>query len=150
MVDKIESSIPIDIHFHVFQTSEGLQIERVSFIPNSFLITKTPEMEKQLALLDYLSSPEFEDDINEGVLEIHERYGQLMLEMVQANCPVVSGNLRDSFYLIVSFDGVAIDSNCEYYPKIESLYGMVATAYAFYEPLILAEIDTLVASKVTI
>ena len=77
--------IPVDLHFHIFQTTEGLQIERVSSIPSSFLMTRTPEEEKQLALLDYLSSPEFEEDINEGVLEIHERYGQLMLEMVQAN-----------------------------------------------------------------
>jgi len=118
-------------------------------IGTSFTIPNPIDKER-LELFYYLASQAFEDDINEGVLEIHERYGQLMLEMVQNNCPVVSGNLRDSFFLTVSFDGVAIDSDCVYYPYIESLYGMVAMAYVFYEPIIMAEIDALITSKVTI
>jgi len=116
----------------------------------SLASSRNSEGEKQSALINYLASPEFEEDIDEGILEIHERYGQLMLEMVQNNCPVVSGNLRDSFSLTVSSDGVSIDSFCEYYPYIESLYGMVAAAYGFYEPMIMTEIEALIASKVSI
>lgn len=103
----------------------------------------------QIALIQYLSSPEFEIDLIEGILEIHERYGELMLAMIQELCPVVTGFLRDSFFLTVSVDGVAIDSDCEYYPYIESLYQMVTNTYAFYEPMILAEINALIASMVT-
>jgi len=103
-----------------------------------------------LKTLEYYDSPQFEEDLDKGLLEIHERYGELMFAMIQATCPYVSGTLHDSFYLTVSADGVSIDSDCPYYSKIESIYQMVANAYAFYEPLMLAEIDALIASKETL
>jgi len=105
------------------------------------------EDSKELAVLEYLGSPEFEEDLTDEILEIHERYGELMLAMIESNCPVDTGELADSFSFSVDEDGVSIESDCEHYPFVEARYHMVGDAYAFYEPLMLSEIDALVASK---
>ena len=121
-------------------------VAEISF--NNALLSERVDNPKTQMLLEYLLSEEFEEDLTLEMLEIHERYGELILSMVKDLCPVVTGNLRDSFFLTVSSDGVSIDSFCEYYPYIESLYGMVAAAYGFYEPQMLFEIDALVTDRV--
>jgi hypothetical protein len=108
-----------------------------------------PNNEQNL-LSAYLASPEFQEDLDEGIRKIHEDYGERMLEMVQMLCPKDTLTLTNSLYLIVDDDGVSIFSDCDYFPYVEAKYHMVEIAYMLFEPAMLAEIQLFITSKLTV
>lgn len=125
-----------------------------AFADSEGLFTITPSISnpnnEQNLLMIYLASPQFQEDLNEGIRQIHEDYGERILSMAKFLCPVDTGWLRDSLYLEVSDDGVSILSDCEYFAYVESRFGMVGLAYAIYEPLMLVEINAFIASKLVV
>lgn len=149
-VAPLSIAVPYEQSFDVAGLDIITVADMAAMTGNLALAQPSGDEEKQRELIDYLASPQFQQDLDAGIREIHQRYGGMILSMAKSLCPVRTGFLQNSLYLITYTDGVAIDSDCAYFPIIEARYHMVASAYAFYEPLMLAEIELLIINKASV
>ena len=90
--------------------------------------------------LEYFSSGEYEEDLEEGIEAILEKYGPFVVVAAQVRCPIRTGALPASISYTVEGTELHVTSNSPYYwqalPTIEA-------AYDFFEGPISAEIDML-------
>jgi len=114
--------------------------------PLSSLDTFLPDTDILIVLEDWMNEEESMKIMNRVaagnmkriLANIKPRYGQAMVDMAKALCPVDTGELRESIYYEETEDGITL--------LTDSAYGFRAVpailmAYAFYEPLMLKEID---------
>ena len=114
--------------------------------PLSSLDTFLPDTDILIVLEDWMNEEESMKIMNRVaagnmkriLANIKPRYGQAMVDMAKALCPVDTGELRESIYYEETENGISL--------LTDSAYGFRAVpailmAYAFYEPLMLQEID---------